>query len=281
MIQGFTFTGKEPLPLLRTVVYQEIRPGRSVADCRINDAWALDYLIEGTVRIWCGGTWRLRPVRTAHLYAPGTLYKESYPNGSNLRSAFVIFTGECAGIRTLTDNPFRFAHIADPDEVLLTILRECAFCAGKSGNAGYFSTQSIFLRLFQVLASATRVSGGPETDFEILTSLSEIQTLSRRCIAYLEKHFQKKLHLAELAHELGVSVSTLGHRFREETGRSVVETLRKIRLEQSLPLLLQNIPLKEIADAVGFPNEFYYSRMFRRQYGYSPSQYRSRSLHSN
>ena len=55
--------------------------------------------------------------------------------------------------------------------------------------------------------------------------------------------------------------------------RDVDLSAQRIRVEQSLPMLQLGRPLKEIAQAVGFPNQFYYSRVFAQVMGLAPSRY--------
>ncbi len=276
MFHGFTFANDSPLPILKTAVFRELRPlPERIHNCRIDTAWALDYLISGTVRIWCGGVWRERPVRTAHLYPPGTPYREDWSEGAAVfRSAYIVFSGECAFLEKLTDNSYHYARISDPEGVLESLLRECAILAGKSGNAGYFETLPVFFRILARLGSVRKAEDGWDCDY----TLSEIpfsgESISHRTIGYLEQNFRKKLTLAGIARVLGSSVSSLEHKFKAETGQTVVETLRRISIEQSIPLLLRNVPLKEVAEAMGFPNEFYYSKVFRRECGKSPAEYR-------
>lgn len=275
VFHGFTFSNEKPLPVLKTAVFREVWPlPEKITECRIDDAWALDYLISGSVRIRCGGVWRERPVRTAHLYPPGTPYQEDWLGSAVLRGAYIIFSGECALLEKLTDNPYHYARISDRKGVLESLLRECALLAGKSGNAGYFETLPVFFQILALFGSVKKADDGLECDYTWSETPFNGESLSHRTIGYLERNFRKKLNMAGIARALGTSVSSLEHKFKTETGQTVVEALRRIRIEQSIPMLLRNVPLKEIAEATGFPNEFYYSKVFRRECGKSPAEYR-------
>jgi AraC-like DNA-binding protein len=57
------------------------------------------------------------------------------------------------------------------------------------------------------------------------------------------------------------------------TGQTVNEFIRNIRLKKSLQLLEQkNLTITEIAYAVGFSSQSYYTRSFKKQYGVSPKE---------
>ena len=89
--------------------------------------------------------------------------------------------------------------------------------------------------------------------------------MSRRVKKYLEQHFSEPVTVRKIARELGVSESSLSHRYRLESGETLFDTLLRIRTEQSLPLLQNGRGLKDIAEETGFSNEFYYSRLISDQ----------------
>jgi len=54
--------------------------------------------------------------------------------------------------------------------------------------------------------------------------------------------------------------------------------LRKLRLDQASALLnASNLPIKMIAEKVGYDDQYYFSRVFRKYIGITPSRYRSKS----
>ena len=81
--------------------------------------------------------------------------------------------------------------------------------------------------------------------------------------------------VAELAAENCLSESRFVHLFREVTERSYTDFVVAIRVEKAKELLLgTNMPIREIAEAVGFENQNYFSRCFRKKEGLSPREYR-------
>lgn len=82
--------------------------------------------------------------------------------------------------------------------------------------------------------------------------------------------------MQELADETYVSVSTLIKHFKKVTGTTVYQYQLNTKLEMARLLLLneQHISLKEIAASYGFCDEFHFSKLFKRKYGLSPTQFR-------
>jgi AraC family transcriptional regulator, arabinose operon regulatory protein len=78
-----------------------------------------------------------------------------------------------------------------------------------------------------------------------------------------------------LAKTAGLSPSRFAHLFAQETGRSVLETVIRLRLAQAERLLtLSSSSVSEIAFAVGFSSVSLFTRHFTRHYGSSPRKFR-------
>ncbi|MER6524215.1 helix-turn-helix transcriptional regulator [Streptomyces sp. NPDC001508] len=100
--------------------------------------------------------------------------------------------------------------------------------------------------------------------------------LVRQATAYLRTHFASAdLSLAHLAFALGISPAQLSRRFRAVHGVTPIAYLRTVRLRTAQRLLTEsNDTLQVIAERCGFRSAFYFSRVFSRHTGESPSRYR-------
>lgn len=98
---------------------------------------------------------------------------------------------------------------------------------------------------------------------------------------FIRRHIREPLTLDDLAHEAGLSRFHFVRSYREWTGRTPLEEVRAIRSDYARDLILTtNLPLKEIAPAAGLGNEYSLSRIFRRQFGSPPGEFRRyRSKH--
>lgn len=93
-------------------------------------------------------------------------------------------------------------------------------------------------------------------------------------IEYMHKHYQQPLtikQLASLAHVVQWQYSEI---FRTLTGRTPLDYLTDIRIKHAKKLLQKtNAPLKDIAQLVGFNDEYYFNRRFRQIVGIPPKQF--------
>jgi len=91
---------------------------------------------------------------------------------------------------------------------------------------------------------------------------------------YMEEHFDRSMDIEELARTSGFSPTRFYQAFRLYTGLSPRKFMTKTRLEASLRLLAgANASIVEIAHAVGYQDEYYFSRVFKKQTGLAPTEY--------
>lgn len=98
-------------------------------------------------------------------------------------------------------------------------------------------------------------------------------------IEQIRNHPETPLSLGAAAQMAGRSPSTLTRLFKKLTGQSFKQYQIGFRLQCAAELLeeMPNLPVGEVARRVGLDDPFYFSRLFHKQMGLSPSDYRNRS----
>ena len=93
---------------------------------------------------------------------------------------------------------------------------------------------------------------------------------------YIRNHFTGELPIGELARRFHVNPPYLTRVFKRFAGLVPVRYIRDLRLSQARKLLEERpeLEIKEIATRVGYPDQGYFSRVFRRALGVSPLEYR-------
>lgn len=96
--------------------------------------------------------------------------------------------------------------------------------------------------------------------------------------AFVNDHYaDSALSLGEVCRKLGVSESYFSSVFKKETGQSFISYLTSYRMEKAASLLLETSDKSYvIGKKVGFEDANYFSYVFKKQYGVSPSKYRKR-----
>ncbi|MBQ2718735.1 MAG: PocR ligand-binding domain-containing protein [Clostridia bacterium] len=90
--------------------------------------------------------------------------------------------------------------------------------------------------------------------------------------AYIENHFAEHLTIDVLCRRFHCCRATMTASYKKRYGETVTESLSRIRLEAARALLAGGTSVTEAAAACGFTDPSYFSKCFRRAYGYSPSK---------
>ncbi|MBO4665300.1 MAG: AraC family transcriptional regulator [Paludibacteraceae bacterium] len=94
-------------------------------------------------------------------------------------------------------------------------------------------------------------------------------------IHYMREHIESNVTLDDIARYAGYSVSHLSSRFRQRTGLSPIHYLNLLRIERACALLREtDLKLNQISYRIGIEDNYYFSRLFSKFIGMSPSEYR-------
>lgn len=136
--------------------------------------------------------------------------------------------------------------------------------------SGYNEALSMLLGLLLVFA------GRLYANFQVQETSYAPAGKLREALAYLEDNFAQQLKIEDVAQDHGLSPDQFSRLTRQLVGISPLQYLQNIRLSQAMELLLdENLQIAEIAFQVGFEDPNYFSRIFRRSTGQSPTQFRT------
>lgn len=115
-----------------------------------------------------------------------------------------------------------------------------------------------------------------ETWMEGAGTLSDSSRVINSAMRFIQRNYSSSVTLESVAEYLKLSPSYLSNLFKKETGQNFIDYLTGIRIEQS-KILLRTTELKiyEVGHRVGYENENYFSRVFKKVVGCSPVHYKS------
>lgn len=114
----------------------------------------------------------------------------------------------------------------------------------------------------------------PAQSRENRTELAEVRQ-------YIEQHYHEPLTIAPLAEMARLSPKYFVELFKKTYGQSVMELVTSLRIAKAKRYLQESdLRLREIAEKVGYSDEFYFSRRFKKEVGMSPSSF-AKHAHPN
>ena len=108
---------------------------------------------------------------------------------------------------------------------------------------------------------------------EMSAALSQ-DTIPQRIKKYITENYFNSISVDSIAQSLNFSRNYLYTLFKNDYGISIQEYILNLRIEKAKELLMNNeLLISEVALAVGYSDSLYFSRIFRKKTGISPTQY--------
>lgn len=215
--------------------------------------------MNGEVYVLKANTFFIIPKNTPHRYyssarAPWSIYWLHF-SGTNSRKIYE---------RSLIDGefhvhaiPFEQDRIRSFDQIFTTLDRS-------------FSSRDMEMMNFQLLYFVISFIYYREID----PAAYSIDMVSNS-IGFMKKNLDKKLSITELADEQNLSISHYLRSFKAKTGQSPIAYFNQLKVQQSCQYLyFTDRNIKEICTLLGIDDQYYFSRLFTKLIGTSPSAYR-------
>jgi AraC-like DNA-binding protein len=106
---------------------------------------------------------------------------------------------------------------------------------------------------------------------------AQVKKMVEQAMVYLQNNYMKDISLDSCADHTGTNLYFLSKSFKQVTGKNFIDYLTEIRMEQAKELLRDTEQkINDVAESVGYQHS-YFNRIFKKQEGITPSQYREMS----
>lgn len=200
------------------------------------------------------------------VFFPGVTQNYSFLKENNACTYYIHFTGNAAteAMSCFTDQDTKIYNIIDKtsfEEIFYRLIR-----THDLQEALYTLEENCYLfRLITFLARLNTPSYSHKGKSNVI-AVTE----------YIYEHYSENIDFHQHAKNLYLSYSHFVHLFTKHTGFSPHKFLLKVRIDKAKDLLMHTqLNVCEISTHIGFSDPLYFSRLFRKYTGLSPSDYRS------
>ncbi|WP_138754556.1 ABC transporter substrate-binding protein [Paenibacillus sinopodophylli] len=99
--------------------------------------------------------------------------------------------------------------------------------------------------------------------------------LAMQIAQYLHEHYQQSIPMETMANVFHYSTHYLARVFKRKFGNSPMEYQVQLRMDKAKALMIEtDIPIRTIAESVGYTDIYYFNRLFKKQTGATPAQFK-------
>jgi len=156
------------------------------------------------------------------------------------------------------------------NELFQGIRRDCDFIGGNDVLETVMAYQDTSKLRTWFLEKVTEICRN------VLTGREEkSDSIISKAKSYILENYHKDISLDDVSREADISPYYFSKLFKEEAGENFIEYLTKIRIDKAKQLLNnKELSIKEICVAVGYGDPNYFSRIFKKYSGRTPTEYR-------
>ncbi len=164
-------------------------------------------------------------------------------------------------------------HVLHIPEVTLipTLFHKIFFCIDKKPARWQFMIEVLFINMLEELES--HISEASNTSDTKALPIQIHNTLQ-----YIEEHLEEPLEIASLVMASGWSHEHFTRSFKRHIGHTPKEWINKRKIERASQFLLTGSDtVKQVAHKLGFQDEYYFHRLFRKWMGMTATEYRKKN----
>lgn len=226
------------------------------------------YVANGKTHFWFNDKEEIVSAGYMVLYKPEEIQKYVYYLEDNPEVFWIHFTGSDVknilayhGI-SLDEHVFYCGVLPDYKALFRKIIQELQLC--RYGYEDYIA--SLFNDILLLV---------DRQQHEQKKTTGNVQEQIERAAAYFNENYNTKISIDDYAESLHISTNWFIHNFKQYAGMSPAQYILSLRMVNAQSLLERTTyNIKEISEIVGYENPLYFSRVFKKEIGKSPAQYR-------
>lgn len=247
-----------------------IRPVGYFYNGESHDFWEAVFILKGRAGITAGETVYTLTEGQMIFHPPGEFHRLWNDGDEFLRIAIVSFGADAFPIDRhriysfdSVDRVFstvrEIRKLFETDGIFVVGMRETT--SESDAQKAVAALESLFLDLLD-----------QHIDSSDIIKKDRLSELYSKAISAMKANMSTRMSAEEIAAECGMSVSTLQKLFCRYTGMGMMKYYEGVKMQYAKTLLDNGYLVKEVAFAVGYKDQNYFSTAYKRYYGNSPAE---------
>ena len=252
-------------------VFDAMRDADYSFDGESHDFWESVFVIDGEAGITAGETVYTLSAGQMIFHPPGEFHRLWNNKNDSLHIAIITFVADKFPINkhTICKSPEKekilsvISALRSSFETYKICIAERKDCEmSPSEQKAINALEELFLDLTQDFSREKKENLKKDRQSELYS----------KAISTMKENLGVRLSATEIADACNVSLSALQKMFYRYTGMGVMKYYESVRMERAKALLSDGYLVKETAEALGYPDQNYFSSAYKRYFGTSPSK---------
>ncbi|MBQ8321221.1 MAG: helix-turn-helix transcriptional regulator [Clostridia bacterium] len=233
---------------------------------RSRDDWYLLYVTAGTLWVRRHGTDYGYTSGTFIFFPPGCKYYYYHKPGDVIECFWIHYSGSDAekAIKQYEFKVFPDINSINHDNAINSRYNNIFSTFVRNDKFRDRELSILFDRLLLSLAKRS-------------VSVQKAKSLLSKSISFINENYNTDIYVPDLADMENLSLSRYNTLFRQITGMSPSNYIKQLRLNTACELLTStDLAINVIGKSVGYPNQYFFSKMFRDNIGLTPTEYRQK-----
>ena len=164
----------------------------------------------------------------------------------------------------------------------IALASRAAMDGGLNSEIAY-SLADVFIRQIESMNRLSDYESSTKMFLEFAYRVKEVSKIRsyspnvNQCCEYIKSHTTDNISVAQIADHLGISNTYLSRIFKQETGLSVVDYIKKVKIKEAKFLLkYTNLTLVEISEKLAYSSQSHFNTVFKEAMSITPKQYRDK-----
>ncbi|QQP12827.1 helix-turn-helix transcriptional regulator [Lysinibacillus agricola] len=230
----------------------------------MRDAGGLIFPVTGTAKILIDGTYYVLDKGKIIHVGPNLNIQRIVANNTKFNYAVIHFKLPDESIAEYPLYNSHFAIEVEDNMKLMNMLQQLIQNYLIRSNLSFLQSKALFLNILEEII--------------LLVKMMDYQYKKKNIsviMEYMQENFAKNITVLDIASQFNIERRKLTYIFEKRIGVSPTAYLTDLRIQKSKLLLrTSGLSIKEIAERVGYMDYFYFSRVFKKETGLSPTHFR-------
>ncbi len=238
--------------------------------------WELVYVVDGRVGVTADNRIYVLSAGDLIVHKPMEFHK-IWSEDDHVRVNIYTFVASGKNLSFLENHSGTVNEIAEKQLHELNLIAKQAFSCDEGGLVMEFRDPvqvQVFASMLEVLLLELR-----DNTSEIGAEEKHSRMFST-VVTYLNDNLHRQLTVEEIAQRCNISSSMLKKIFRKYTDDGVMAYFSRMKINRAMEMLSAGTSVATVSEKLAYTNQFYFSAVFKRQTGYTPTQYRKMGMQS-